>query len=175
MPKEWRRSVREQAALAVLLLDLDNFKQINDRYGHQAGDRCLRSVGEHLQSVSRRAGITAARYGGEEFALLLTAANSVGAAAFGEEIRKQIEALDVEELSGKLRLTTSVGVATDIPSAAGSAEELVAYADRALYRAKQAGRNQTWLYDAAARTFRKIGGRESVADLARGPESAAEA
>jgi diguanylate cyclase (GGDEF)-like protein len=156
---EWNRARRHEHPLALILLDLDHFKEINDRRGHPAGDDCLRRVGSFLNEAIRRSGDVVARYGGEEFAILLPATDGDGAVRVAEMLREGIEGLGVPYGSGR-KMTASCGVASLVPGGGITAESLVASADRALYAAKHSGRNcvrvadetttGTWLRDASA-------------------------
>ena len=158
---EWNRARRHEHPLALILLDLDYFKELNDRRGHPAGDDCLRRVGAFLAETIRRSGEVVARYGGEEFAILLPAVDAEGAIRVAESLREGIEHLGVPYGNGSgRRVTASCGVASMIPSPEVTAESLVANADRALYAAKHSGRNcvrvadetttGTWLRDVSA-------------------------
>ena len=127
--------------IAVLLLDLDHFKDFNDRYGHPAGDDALRAFAEILGSCMRGDDI-AARYGGEEFAVLLPGVDTATAVAVAERIRTRTETMAVPVGAGiSERITVSIGVAT-APEHATERAALLRIADAALYRAKAAGRNQ---------------------------------
>jgi diguanylate cyclase (GGDEF)-like protein len=132
---------RYRYPVALILLDLDDFKQVNDTHGHLQGDAVLRDVARVL-AQSIREGDTAARYGGEEMALILPHTDLDGAYAIAERIRNRIAALSIERVDGEgaLRVTASVGVSATI---AGEKDELVAEADAALYRAKRTGKNRT--------------------------------
>lgn len=134
---EWRRAVRSQSPLSLIIADIDHFKKFNDAYGHQAGDRCLREVAHVLDSIVQRAGDQVARYGGEEFAAMLPETDAAGAVGIAERMRQAVEALQPE---GNV-VTVSFGVATTIATDQSKAESLVAAADAALYEAKHAGRN----------------------------------
>ncbi len=137
---EWRRADRVGDSLALVILDLDNFKQVNDTYGHQAGDAVLRQVGQVLLGGVRQVDL-AGRYGGEEFALILPETDLPGALRLAERLRAMLESTPVELPDGKtLTVTASFGVALkdELPSA----DELVAVADEALYAAKRAGKNR---------------------------------
>ena len=141
---EWRRAVRHDGALALLLIDVDHFKDYNDRFGHQAGDACLQAVAGALAAGHRRAGELVARYGGEEFAVLLPFGTRNDAVAAAEESRRRIEALALPHPGSKTAtvVTVSVGVAWAPASPTSTPADLVAAADRALYRAKEIGRNR---------------------------------
>jgi diguanylate cyclase (GGDEF)-like protein len=128
---------RNVSHLAAILLDLDNFKTLNDNYGHESGDRALALVGRII-AASVRASDFAARYGGEEFLILLPDTEREGAVLVAEKLRGEIEKA---ELSGIASITASLGVAV-LPADAVEADDLLRKADRALYIAKQAGRNR---------------------------------
>lgn len=138
---EWNRARRREHYLALILLDLDHFKNLNDRLGHQAGDECLRQLGAFLQESVRRSGEVVARYGGEEFAILLPGASATAAERVAETLRAGIERLAAAKGDAANCVTASCGVAAMIPAAGVSADDLVASADRALYEAKNSGRN----------------------------------
>jgi diguanylate cyclase (GGDEF)-like protein len=157
---EWNRAKRHEQSIALVLLDLDHFKDLNDRLGHPAGDACLRKVGAFLAESIKRSGEVVARYGGEEFAILLPGVEADIAIRVAETLRDGIERLSIPYGTGTRRMTASSGVAAMIPRAVSSAESLVASADRALYAAKHSGRNcvrladetttGTWLRDVSA-------------------------
>lgn len=139
--ERWRRS---RQPLAVLLIDVDHFKRVNDTHGHQVGDRVLRRVAQVIGAQLRAADVLS-RYGGEEFALLLPQTGEAQAAGIAERIRQQVER-DPEALqNGGQRVTISIGVASvdrGREQDTSSAEVLLGTADRALYNAKRAGRNR---------------------------------
>jgi diguanylate cyclase (GGDEF)-like protein len=133
---EISRAQRFTHQLAVVLLDLDRFKEINDSFGHAAGDVMLRAVSRLLISLARQ-GDTVARWGGEEFVVVLPETDLDGAHRFAERLRRTIEAQTV----GDMQTSTSCGVATMLPE--DNVEELLRAADQALYLAKTNGRNRT--------------------------------
>jgi len=152
---EWRRAMREQTPISLILVDVDFFKKYNDTYGHQAGDRCLQQIAMALDSVSHRPADLASRYGGEEFSVLLPVTTQENAAMLAERLRKKIEALQIEHSSSNLGVVTiSVGVSCcqpiwDFTGNTPDEEQKVTFpamlltaADNALYVAKEAGRNQ---------------------------------
>ena len=142
---EWRRAERVGDSLALLLIDLDDFKSINDGHGHQAGDAVLRRVGAILDSGARQVDL-AARYGGEEFALLAPETDLVGATKLAERLRVDLEAATVELPNGsEVSVTASFGVA--VKGGLERAEQLVASADEALYEAKRNGKNRVVTVD----------------------------
>jgi diguanylate cyclase (GGDEF)-like protein len=142
--REWRRAARYQRPLALALIDVDNFKEYNDTYGHLAGDECLKNVGSALLAVSRRPSDLVARYGGEEFALVLPETDLVGACRVGEGLCEAVRALGLEHRAVRGgQVSISVGVASMMPgqNEAGP-QSLIAEADRALYAAKAGGRDR---------------------------------
>ncbi|XKY16463.1 diguanylate cyclase [Stutzerimonas zhaodongensis] len=140
--EEVRRSLRTETPLSVLLLDIDHFKRVNDTYGHQFGDDCLRLAADTLKRYGQRAGDVVARYGGEEFVMALPGMNSSEASKQAERIRAAVAALRPAHGGGHLEMTISIGVATLQPPANCTPTQLLASADAALYRAKHNGRNQ---------------------------------
>ncbi|MFC3533318.1 diguanylate cyclase [Vogesella facilis] len=143
LSREWQHCRRKQLPLSLLVLDLDHFKQLNDHYGHQAGDTCLQQVAQVLQLELFRAHDLAARYGGEEFVCLLPECELEEARLKAEQIRMAIEACAIPNATANAAgiLTASIGVACRIPQPTDNAEALISHADTALYRAKAAGRN----------------------------------
>lgn len=141
---EWRRATRTRKPLSLLIVDVDSFKAFNDRYGHLAGDDCLRRVAGMLALTVRRAGDVAARYGGEEFAILLPDTPLPNAAVVAEEIRRNVQMLGIpHDSSGVARVVTvSVGFASTMREGGEEANALVRAADAALYEAKTSGKNR---------------------------------
>jgi diguanylate cyclase (GGDEF)-like protein len=141
---EWRRATRSGTPLSLAMIDVDFFKAYNDHFGHIAGDECLRMIACALDNSIRRAGDLVARYGGEEFVALLPKTDLEGAVQVAETMRNEINALDIQHASPNVadRVTISVGVATMIPTVDDSCETLLNAADKALYEAKENGRNQ---------------------------------
>lgn len=143
---EWRRAARTGSPIALLMVDIDQFKAFNDEYGHQAGDECLRRVADALGEKLHRAGDMVARYGGEEFAVLLIGTDAENARLFAEQLREAVAGLRIQHaMSGVAPVVTiSVGVGATIPerdSNEGPAV-LISAADAALYAAKRTGRNR---------------------------------
>jgi diguanylate cyclase (GGDEF)-like protein/PAS domain S-box-containing protein len=141
--REWRRATRFGQPLALLMLDIDRFKGINDVHGHATGDRAICVVAKTCVEAVREIDVVG-RYGGEEFVLLLPGTELEGAREVAERLRLRIAALELEldeEGAPALRLTASIGFAAR--EADGTLEHLLASADAALYRAKSAGRNRT--------------------------------
>ncbi len=144
MNKEWGRAMRTATPFSFLLIDIDQFKQYNDIYGHLAGDEVLKAVAGAIQSNCRRATDLVARFGGEEFVVALPGAPLADLQFLGETLRKAVEALHLEH-SGSARspwVTVSIGGASTVPSPHQSFLPFVEAADRALYQAKRAGRNR---------------------------------
>lgn len=141
--EEFRRSIRYRTPLSMAVCDLDDFKKLNDKYGHQAGDVVLRGVSEILRQSVREVDL-AGRWGGEEMALLFPNTDLDGALAACERIREQIAAFRTTFQGMELRTTLSIGVATLNPDimCPRSSEAMVGLADRAMYIAKEAGKNR---------------------------------
>jgi diguanylate cyclase (GGDEF)-like protein len=138
----WRRAGETREPLALMMMDIDYFKLYNDRYGHVAGDTCLRSVGETLSLVTLENAVVVARYGGEEFALLLPGLDIEQATALAEEARKSIEDLLITHAESPCgHVTISIGVHAMVPEKFHKAADLLEAADGALYEAKRHGRN----------------------------------
>jgi len=151
----WER-LRGGEPFSLLILDLDLFKSVNDRFGHDAGDAVIRHVAEVCRSAKRGTDILA-RLGGEEFVLLLPATRAAEAAAFAEELRRRVEAAPLATDSTVLRITTSIGIAEAEPGLARLGD-LMKRADKALYEAKRAGRNRVRLAKPVAdETLRQAG------------------
>ncbi|MBA1203740.1 PleD family two-component system response regulator [Pseudomonas capeferrum] len=144
---EWRRAMREQSQLSLLMIDVDYFKAYNDTFGHLAGDEALRRVAEAIRGSCSRPTDLPARYGGEEFALVLPSTSPGGARLVAEKLRQMVLALDVAHTSpaADARLTVSIGLATQVPSIGSHSRQLISAADKGLYLAKNNGRNQVGL------------------------------
>ncbi|MBN2467273.1 MAG: diguanylate cyclase [Deltaproteobacteria bacterium] len=144
LEEEWKRAVRSQSPLSLLMIDIDFFKAYNDTYGHQAGDRCLQQVAHLFRAMIQRSTDIVARYGGEEFSIILTNTSAAGVAKVAEHLRRQVEDSKIEHRNSPANdyVTVSVGIATIVPKRGDSPASLIAAADRALYGAKQEGRNR---------------------------------
>ncbi|WP_166244831.1 diguanylate cyclase domain-containing protein [Paenibacillus turpanensis] len=145
---EWERALSSLSSVALILIDIDCFKQFNDTYGHLNGDECLKLVAKAIHSASSFPHLLAARYGGEEFAVLLPGLNITEAVEIAEQIRRKVYSLQIphQNSSTSRYVTLSLGVAADTPSSKDGATLLLEKADQALYRAKASGRNQTTEY-----------------------------
>ncbi len=141
---EWRRGVRAESWLSLIMLDIDHFKSYNDLYGHPAGDHCLKQVAASLEASSTRPEDLAARYGGEEFAVLLPATDLAGALSVAERIRENVRNFAIEHAGSSISplVTGSFGVASFVPTASRSPSQLIAAADGYLYAAKKQGRDR---------------------------------
>jgi diguanylate cyclase (GGDEF)-like protein len=141
---EWRRARRSQTALSLLMIDVDHFKLYNDRYGHQAGDHCLRELAQELARCFQRSGELLARYGGEEFVVIQAGSSADEARHSAEMARQAIEQKVIPHAASPVApvVTISIGVATLLPSGQSAPEQLLAAADQALYAAKRGGRNR---------------------------------
>jgi diguanylate cyclase (GGDEF)-like protein/PAS domain S-box-containing protein len=143
---EMAKAKRYETELSVILCDVDLFKEINDTFGHAAGDRALSQVSETLRTKVRRADVVG-RYGGDEFILLMPQTSLSGARDFAERVREEIASMEFSPAEGKvLRLSLSLGVAA-LDRERDTADSLVSRADTALYRSKRAGRNRVSLED----------------------------
>jgi diguanylate cyclase (GGDEF)-like protein len=144
LSKEWSRAYRTSKPLSLLIVDVDFFKQYNDNYGHDAGDECLTRVAKVLRDHAKRSSDMAARFGGEEFAVILPETGKDDASRIAEAIRTDLEKLKIPHASSKISefVTISIGTATIIPKEAEYSDQLRLAADKALYQAKNLGRNR---------------------------------
>ena len=144
LASEWRRCGRSGLPLSLIMVDVDQFKLYNDRYGHQAGDECLRAVASVLAEQARRPGELVARFGGEEFSCLLPGLDTEAAAGLAERMRQGVVERAIPHHSSSVagHVTISLGVATLVPGADVLPATLPELADRMLYKAKHDGRNR---------------------------------
>lgn len=143
LEREWLRAMRQQTPLSALLIDIDYFKQYNDHYGHQAGDECLKNIASSLSLAVLRPTDMVARYGGEEFVLLLPETDRHGALTIAERLQQVVTRLAIPHaMSPREQVSMSIGACTLIPQRDQPSQRLIACADRALYRAKAAGRSR---------------------------------
>ena len=143
--RQFREAKRRGEPFSVSLCDIDHFKAYNDRYGHLAGDECLKQIAAALTRACKRPTDVAARFGGEEFALLLPETTTEGAAAVIERARQEVAALGIAHAGSTTssHVTFSAGIASFTPERDATSRDLTARADAALYRAKQLGRNRS--------------------------------
>jgi len=141
---EWSRSRRAQSNISLVLIDIDFFKQYNDRYGHAAGDKCLQKVAKTLSNTVRRPADFVARYGGEEFVVILPEIDHESALLMANKLKESIFQLELPHEASQVSqyVTISLGLATTIPKGDQNHENLLETADKYLYEAKSSGRNQ---------------------------------
>jgi diguanylate cyclase (GGDEF)-like protein len=139
---ESRRSRREQTALCIAMLDIDHFKQVNDQYGHVGGDKCLQVISRLMKSMLKRPTDEVCRYGGEEFAFILPNTSLPGAFQLLDDVRSAVEETTIISDEHSFSVTLSIGVSCSIIAYEGNEKEVLEHADKLLYQAKQAGRNQ---------------------------------
>ena len=146
--QEVRRASRQRYDLALLLLDIDLFKNVNDTFEHLAGDECLRGVAQEIDSMLNRPSDVVARYGGEEFVVILPYVSESNAVQLADQLRGDL-ARKVHRVNGNdISITVSIGVSAAIPGEDKDCRVLIDEADEALYRAKASGRNQVCGYGA---------------------------
>ncbi|MCT7988917.1 GGDEF domain-containing response regulator [Laspinema olomoucense] len=157
LKQEWLRLGRQHHPLSLILCDIDYFKAYNDTYGHPAGDECLKQVAQAICQAVKRPSDLVARYGGEEFAAILPHTNSAGALSVARKIQREIRQLDIKHSASDVCdiVTISLGISTLIPTGQESLDVLILSADKALYQAKQSGRNCycTYLNQAQGEAF----------------------
>lgn len=143
--REWVRNGRDDRSIGLLMIDIDHFKKYNDALGHVDGDTCLCNVAEAIKAATNRPGDLVARYGGEEFAIILPNTDYDGASAVARKIHTNLADHGIDHPCSQVSclVTVSIGVAAGIPACNNTPEHLVQAADRALYMAKQSGRNRT--------------------------------
>ncbi|MAA70715.1 MAG: hypothetical protein CL679_03190 [Bermanella sp.] len=148
--KEYKRAHREQSSLSIIMLDIDYFKQVNDEYGHPAGDMCLKHVANCMAHNAAREVDIVCRYGGEEFAIILPGTSEQGALEVAEKIRVDIEKLYLTWGNKQIKLTASLGISVITPKKSDDRNQqyMINQADQALYQAKSQGRNQVVLFNA---------------------------
>ena len=140
--REWRRCERMNKPMALVMVDVDHFKKYNDTYGHQGGDECLKSVAAQVARAAPRASDLAARYGGEEFVLVLGETTMDGAKWVANNIRQHVADLKMPHSASSIgHVSVSCGVASVLPLEGMPFETLLKFADEALYKAKEQGRN----------------------------------
>lgn len=162
LEREWRRAASSRRWLALLLIDADCFKRLNDVHGHQHGDGCLRELAGICSSLCEREDDLVARYGGEELVLLLPGREPRTARRLAERLRREVEAAALLHAGSEVapHVTVSIGVSATVPDESRAPERLFAAADRALYRAKRSGRNRV-----ASRMLRMPSAAAGAGDL----------
>ena len=140
--REFRRGMRNQSTLSLIMIDLDHFKSVNDNHGHLVGDLCLRTISKAIYDEVKRPPDLVCRYGGEELAVILPETSLEGAIMLAERIRQHIETLKIPSENGEVNITASLGVSSLIPSKDMASDNIISLADSALYEAKSNGRNQ---------------------------------
>lgn len=144
MERECSRHNRERSPISIIMCDVDYFKLYNDHYGHLAGDECLKAIAAVIEKNARRPCDLAARYGGEEFAMVLPDTDREGALDLAEQIRMEVVSLRLEHTPSPVNsyVTLSLGTATADRATIVTPASILAHADKALYRAKEEGRNR---------------------------------
>ena len=151
---EWSRAIREKTSISLFMIDVDKFKVYNDTYGHQQGDVALLTVSNIYTRTLRRPGDFVARWGGEEFAVLLPVSDADGALLVAEQMRANVENTAIPCSDGGVtKVTISIGVNTELPNNGSSLDGFISGADRALYAAKENGRNKVCLYEGASTCY----------------------
>ncbi len=155
LKQELYRCQRYNHPLSILMIDIDDFKSLNDNYGHVVGDKVLKSLSLLMQEIIRPSDIIG-RYGGEEFLVILPQTNSENSLAVAERIRENIEYYEFEVHSSKNKIsqvTVSIGLCT-FPDHGHTSEDLIAFADESLYSAKTEGKNRVTIFHTAATSYR---------------------
>lgn len=147
LEREWQRAIRDGKEIALLMVDIDFFKYYNGTYGHLAGDECIKQIAGLLKNSVKRATDLVARYGGEEFVVVLTGTAPQKAVAVGEMLRCRVEKLKIKHEKSSINkyVTVSIGVAVKVPLRNETRNNIIEAADKALYQAKQEGRNRIML------------------------------
>jgi diguanylate cyclase (GGDEF)-like protein/PAS domain S-box-containing protein len=148
MVLEWDRAVRTNKPISIVIIDIDHFKEMNDTLGHGPADRALIEFAAELKRIARRPADLVARYGGDEFVLVLAETGPEGAMVIAQQIQMAVDRLELPNPGSPIsnRMTISQGVATAWPAKKGSSSDLMLHADKALYTAKQAGKNRfSWM------------------------------
>jgi len=144
--QEWRRALRQQYDISLLLLDIDYFKKVNDTYGHLAGDECLAAVAQKIDTMINRPSDVVARYGGEEFVVILPYTSSENARHLAIQVCEGLSDRVFSADGNNINVTVSIGVSSAVPTEQGRPRDLLSQADEALYRAKSTGRNRVCVY-----------------------------
>lgn len=142
LDQEWRRASRQQYPITLLLIDIDHFKRVNDTYGHLAGDICLAEVARSIDALFNRPSDVVARFGGEEFVVVLPYAEEETSHALAEQVRQEVESLEINADGHLINVTISIGHGTIVPQENSSPRALLSRVDKALYQGKAMGRNR---------------------------------
>ncbi|MFP4225802.1 MAG: diguanylate cyclase [Desulfobacterales bacterium] len=145
---QWKAAARSAIPLSVIICDIDHFKPVNDTYGHLAGDAYLKKIAQVLSGIFQRDTDFIARYGGEEFVMLLLNHEGPDVVELAEKVRAEVERMTLFYYSHEIKTTISLGISTCVPRLAKNRNNLLEEADKALYQAKNSGRNQVVFYDA---------------------------
>jgi len=150
LEQAWLQAQQEKTAISLILIDIDFFKAYNDNYGHQKGDECLCRVASALASIAARPSDLVARYGGEEFVIIASETDEDGAVKLSEKLQKAIATLDIPHEASRTsgNLTISMGLCTCYPDENAKSRDIIKFADIALYKAKDSGRNKAVVYQA---------------------------
>lgn len=153
--RDWNLCSRNSRYLSLIMFDIDFFKNYNDSYGHLSGDECLKMIAQTVRHSLKRSSDVVCRYGGEEFAVILSETNMEGARIVANQIQDEIRALAIPHCSSSVSsiVSTSIGIATVIPRSQSDPTELISKADKALYIAKEAGRNSIKHYEKEMQTI----------------------
>ena len=143
LENEWRRCLRSQASLSLIMIDIDFFKLYNDHYGHLKGDEVLKSVAQVINHFSQRPGDLACRFGGEEFVMILSRTDYESAHTLANKVREKVESLAIPHEKSEVKnvITISLGVSSVVPNRNDTSQHLTELADKKLYKAKADGRN----------------------------------
>ena len=144
--QEWRRALRQQYDISLLMIDIDHFKRVNDTYGHLAGDECLAVVAMEIDRMFNRPSDVVARYGGEEFTVILPYVSSENASHLASQLCKRLASRIFSVEGNNVSVTVSIGVSSVVPVEQARPRDLISQADEALYRAKSTGRNKVCVY-----------------------------
>lgn len=145
--QEWRRALRQNYSISLLLMDIDHFKNVNDTYGHLAGDECLAGVAKAIDSMLHRPSDVVARYGGEEFIVILPYVSLENAQHLADQICSGLAKRVFSADGNNIGVTVSIGVSSVVPDENARPRDLISQADEALYRAKSTGRNKVCVYE----------------------------
>lgn len=148
LQEEWQRCKRYGRHFAILMMDVDFFKKVNDQHGHPAGDTCLKQVAERISGCVRWPSDQVARYGGEEFCMILPETDGAGARVVAERIREQVQSRPIVTEGANFPVTMSIGICAEVPTDELNVDAMLKAADLALYQSKESGRNRVTLFAA---------------------------